>query len=162
VITGFERQADAAPDQGSRQRLRPNDLPERIDLIKGADIPEWNARSSALRYVGPLGNAEDLAWVDAVGVLQHRLVGGEDRHVGVGITVDLSGHLGQAVAGLDCVEAGLRLKRVALGQVGGCGDSDLNCVQLETCDSDSVLRPAGGAGRLALRVSNWTQFSGTN
>ena len=120
------------------------------------------ARSSALRDVAPLRNAEHLTGINPVGVLQHRLVGGEDRHVGVGIAVDLASDLGQAVAGLDGVEAGLRLKRVALGQVGGCGDSDLNCVQLETCDSDLVLRPPGGAGRLALRVSNWTQFSGTN
>jgi hypothetical protein len=120
------------------------------------------ARSSALRDVAPFRNAEHLTGINPVGVLQHRLVGGEDCHVGVGITVDLARDLGQAVAGLDCVEAGLRLNRVALGQVGGCGDSDLNRVQLETCDSDSVLRPAGGAGRLALRVSNGTRFSGTN
>jgi hypothetical protein len=42
---------------------------------------------------------------------QNRLVGGEDRHVGVGITVDLTGDLGQGVAGLDSVEAGLNLFR---------------------------------------------------
>ena len=99
------------------------------------------ARSSALRDVAPFRNAEHLTGINPVGVLQHRLVGGEDRHVGVGITVDLARDLRQAVAGLDCVEAGLRLNRVAAGQVGGCGDSDLNRVQLETCDSDLVLRP---------------------
>jgi hypothetical protein len=89
--------------------------------------------------VAALGDAEHLTGINPVRVFQHRVVGGEDRHIAVGIAVDLLSDLGQAVAGMDGVEAGLRLKRVALGQVGGCGDSDLNRVQLETCDSDSVL-----------------------
>ena len=120
------------------------------------------ARSSALRDVAPFRNAKHLTGVDTIWIAEHGLIGVEDGHVGVGMAVDFARDLGQAVAGLDCVEAGLRLNRVALGQVGGCGDSDLNRVQLETCDSDSVLRPPGGAGWLALRVFNWTQFSGTN
>ena len=78
-------------------------------LTCGADIPEWNARSSALRHVAALGDAEHLTGINPVRVLQHRVVGGEDRHIGVGIAVDLAGDLGQGVAGLDGVEAGFDL-----------------------------------------------------
>jgi hypothetical protein len=80
--------------------------------------------------VAALGDAEHLTGINPVRVLQHRLVGGEDRHIAVGVAVDLLSDLGQGVTGLDRVEAGLRLYRIALGQVGGCGDSDLNRVQL--------------------------------
>jgi hypothetical protein len=88
------------------------------------------ARSSALRDVAPFRNAKHLTGVDTIWIAEHGLIGVEDGHVSVGMAVDLARDLGQAVAGLDCVEAGLRLNRVAAGQVGGCGDSDLNRVQL--------------------------------
>jgi hypothetical protein len=111
-----EQQEDAASDHGSRQRLRPFDLPEWIDLIKRADIPERNSRSSALRHVAPLGNAKHLTGVDTIWIAEHGLIGVEDGHVSVGMAVDLAHDLGQAVAGLDRVEAGGRMNRVAHGQ----------------------------------------------
>src|SRR3954462_13917507 len=64
------------------------------------------ARRSAVSPPPPLGrNPQGLTGIDQVGVLEHRPVGLEDPHVGVGVAVELAGDLRQGVAAPHRVEA---------------------------------------------------------
>ena len=50
----------------------------------------WHSAGDGLSPVAALGDAEHLTKRKSVRVLQHRVVGGEDRHRAVGVAVGLA------------------------------------------------------------------------